>query len=48
MGRDSAYTGKEITWEEALNSTLDTFPSELKWGPRPEVIVPKPGVTNFA
>ena len=26
MGRDSAYTGKDITWEKALNSKLDTFP----------------------
>ena len=45
MGRDSAYTGKELTWEDALNSTLDTFPTELQWGPRPEIVVPKPGVS---
>ncbi|RUL86224.1 Gfo/Idh/MocA family protein [Tautonia sociabilis] len=48
MGRDSAYTGKEITWEEALNSELDTFPKELAFGPRPEIVIPKPGVTNYS
>ena len=45
MGRDSAFTGEELTWEDALNSTLDTFPTELQWGPRPEIVVPKPGVS---
>ncbi len=44
MGRDSAYTGKELTWEDALNSDLDTFPTELKWGPRPDITLPLPGI----
>jgi len=43
MGRDSAYTGKEISWEKALNSKLDTFPKELAWGPMKEGAVPRPG-----
>ena len=43
MGRDSAYTGKEITWEKALSSELDTFPKELAWGPMKEGAVPRPG-----
>ena len=29
MGRMSAYTGKAVTWEQALNSKLDTFPKHL-------------------
>ena len=29
MGRMSAYTGKALTWEQALNSKLDTFPKHL-------------------
>jgi myo-inositol 2-dehydrogenase / D-chiro-inositol 1-dehydrogenase len=43
MGRDSAYTGKAITWDQALNSKRDTFPKELAWGPMKEGAVPRPG-----
>lgn len=31
MGRMSAYTGKAVTWEKALNSQLDTMPPQLSW-----------------
>ena len=44
MGRDSAYSGKAVTWDRALKSKLDTFPQNLAWGPLPEPPVPKPGV----
>jgi predicted dehydrogenase len=47
MGRMSAYTGKAVSWEKALNSKLDTFPAHLAWGPMPEPAVPKPGVTEL-
>ena len=47
MGRMSAYTGKEVSWEQALNSKLDTFPKTLAWGPMDEPPVPKPGVTEL-
>jgi myo-inositol 2-dehydrogenase/D-chiro-inositol 1-dehydrogenase len=47
MGRDSAYTGKEVTWEKAMNSKLDTFPKTLSWGPMSEPPVPKPGVMDL-
>src|SRR5262249_34707426 len=43
MGRDSAYSGKEVTWEKALNSKNDTFPKQLAWGPMKEGAVPRPG-----
>ena len=33
MGRMSAYTGKAVTWEQALNSKLDTFPKHPCMGP---------------
>ncbi len=29
MGRMSAYTGKEVSWEQALNSAEDTMPQNL-------------------
>ena len=31
MGRMAAYTGKTVTWDEALNSPMDTFPKKLSW-----------------
>lgn len=31
MGRMSAYTGKEVTWEFAQKSQLDTMPNNLSW-----------------
>jgi predicted dehydrogenase len=44
MGRDSAYTGKAVTWEQALNSKHNTFPDgPLAWGPMKEGGVPRPG-----
>jgi predicted dehydrogenase len=44
MGRESAYTGKKITWNEMLNSDLDLLPKgEIKFGPAPESSVPMPG-----
>jgi predicted dehydrogenase len=48
MGRMSAYTGKAVTWEIALNSKLDTFPQNLALGnPMAEPPVPKPGLTEL-
>ncbi len=42
MGRMSAYTGKEVSWEQAMTSKLDTMPKELAMGsmPTPEVAIP--------
>ena len=45
MGRMSAYTGKSVTWEQALNSKLDLMPKELKFGPLPTPPVAIPGDT---
>ncbi|HEV3310223.1 MAG TPA: Gfo/Idh/MocA family oxidoreductase [Chloroflexota bacterium] len=48
MGRMSAYTGKAVSWEIALNSKLDTFPQNLAMhNPMPEPPVPKPGLTEL-
>ena len=44
MGRMSAYTGKLVTWEQALNSKLDLWPKqELTFGPMEVGPVPQPG-----
>ncbi len=29
MGRMSAYTGQEVTWEQAMNSKLDLVPKKF-------------------
>jgi hypothetical protein len=43
MGRMSAYTGKTITWDEAMNDTQSLMPDHLEWGPMPTPPVPMPG-----
>ena len=48
MGRMSAYTGKMVTWDEALNSHEDLFPKELTWGKMPFPTVAMPGQTQLA
>ena len=47
MGRMSAYTGKAVTWEQALNSKLDLMPKDLTWGNMPVPPVAVPGVTEL-
>jgi len=47
MCRMSAYTGKAVTWEQALNSQQDTFPKNLEFGPNPVPAVATPGVTEL-
>jgi len=47
MGRMATYTGQEITWDMAWNSTEDLSPPRYEWGEiaTPEVAVP--GVTRY-
>ncbi len=45
MGRLSAYSGQEVTWEQVLNSTLDLMPAKLAFGPLPVPPVAVPGKT---
>jgi predicted dehydrogenase len=48
MGRESAYSGQKITWDQIMNSQLDLFPKafgyDLKRDPTP---FPVPGVYRF-
>ncbi len=44
MGRMAAYTGREITWDEALNSDLRLGPEVYKWGPVPGITETPPTV----
>lgn len=48
MGRMAAYTGQEISYEQALNSQEQLVPDNLTWdSPAPEVKVAMPGQTKF-
>ena len=37
MGRESAYTGKDVTWEELMNSDMRLGPTTYEFGPVPGI-----------
>ncbi len=44
LGREAAYTGQKLTWEELLNSDLDLMPKELSFEAKlPAPVIPVPG-----
>jgi len=48
MGRMAAYTGQQITWEQALNSQERLVPASLEWnGSLNAPPLARPGVTKF-
>lgn len=48
MGRMAAYTGQQITWEQAMNSQEKIFPEDLDWkGSLALRPMPIPGKTKF-
>jgi predicted dehydrogenase len=48
MGRMAAYTGKAITWEQALNSQEKLGPETYEWGEIAVEEVAMPGITKFS
>jgi predicted dehydrogenase len=49
MGRMAAYTGQEITWDMAMNSTENLTPPVIAWdAPAPYPPMAQPGKTKFA
>lgn len=42
MGREAAYSGQEVTWDQVMQSQLDLYPKDLS--PGAEIPVPKPPV----
>ena len=46
MGRMATYTGKQITWEQALNSQESLGPKTYEWGEIGTPPVAHPGVTK--
>ncbi len=48
MGRMAAYTGQEITWEQAMNSEEKLVPDKLDWNTKlPVHPIAEPGVTKL-
>jgi myo-inositol 2-dehydrogenase / D-chiro-inositol 1-dehydrogenase len=47
MCRMSAYTGQEISWNQALESKEDLAPKSYEFGPNPVQPVAQPGITPF-
>jgi myo-inositol 2-dehydrogenase / D-chiro-inositol 1-dehydrogenase len=47
MGRISAYTGKRVTWDQALNSKESLLPADLKFGKMEVAKVAIPGTTEI-
>jgi len=43
LGREAAYTGKSLKWEEMLHSELDLSPPKYEFGENAVRPVPKPG-----
>jgi predicted dehydrogenase len=48
MGRESAYSGKTISWDEALQSRRSHTPESYAFGERPIGEVPVPGKYRFS
>jgi len=48
MGRESAYTGRTVEWDEALHSKLRYGPDTYELGSLPFPEVPVPGKHKFA
>jgi predicted dehydrogenase len=48
MGREAAYTGQEITWDEVLNADQDLSPPQIAFGPLDVPPVAMPGVTTLS
>jgi hypothetical protein len=48
MGRMAAYTGQEVTWDQALNSQEKLIPDHIDWnGALPVPPRAQPGVTKL-
>jgi myo-inositol 2-dehydrogenase / D-chiro-inositol 1-dehydrogenase len=47
LGREAAYTGLEITWDEILNAELDLTPPTVAFGPLEVPPVAMPGKTTL-
>tara|TARA_B100000945_G_C20411662_1_gene612892 strand:- start:887 stop:2251 length:1365 start_codon:yes stop_codon:yes gene_type:complete len=55
MGRMATYSGKEISWDQAMNSKLELMPENPDWNTNPPTMpdsngiysIPTPGITTY-
>jgi len=48
MGRMAAYTGQQVTWEQAMNSQEKLVPENLDWNGKLDVKpIAQPGITKL-
>jgi len=47
LGREAAYTGQTLTWDELIKSNLSILPKEWTFGALPVPAVPTPGETTL-
>lgn len=47
MGREAAYTGQELTWDDVVNAELDLVPNSFEYGSLPFPEVAAPGQTEL-
>ena len=48
LGRMAAYTGQELTWDQAMQSKEERFPDNLRWNMTLDVPpLARPGLTKF-
>jgi predicted dehydrogenase len=47
LGREATYSGREVTWDDALKSTTKLGPEVLEFGPYEIPPVPRPGTYKF-
>ena len=47
LGREAAYTGQELTWDEVLKADLELVPPQVSFGPLAVPPIPVPGVTRL-
>ncbi len=48
LGREAAYTGQEITWDQAMKSTMRLGPHAYEFGPYAVQAIPRPGSYKFS
>jgi hypothetical protein len=47
MGREAAYSGEVIRWDDLKDSKMSLMPESLAWGEAPAVEIRQPGSYSF-
>jgi len=47
LGREAAYTGQELAWDDVYGADMNLVPNHFEFGPMPPMEVPRPGFTKI-